>query len=89
MDLKFPKGVFVENLKLTLVQQKDSCDTGEEDHLLEVTFENAGGGHFYTLKSDRWAMDADDQSLFKSLETICKMLDDEDERSYDENPPGE
>ncbi len=76
MNLKLPKGIHLNDLKMTLAQEEDSCGRiGIEDQILEVEFQDGGGGFYYILKTDRWAVDADDLSLFKTLGEMCESLD--------------
>jgi hypothetical protein len=73
--MKLPKDVDISNMKITLTQDEDSC--GEIDspcQVLEVEFQDAGGGFYYILKTERWAVDSD-KSLFEDLDNICKELD--------------
>ena len=86
MKLKLPKGIHLNDLKMTLTQDEDSCGrTGIEDQVLEVEFQDAGGGFYYVLKTDRWAIDQDDLSLFKALGEMCEELDKVSIFKEDEN----
>ena len=74
--MNLPKGIHLNDMKITLAQDEDSCGrTGIEDQVLEVEFQDAGGGFYYVLKTDRWAVDQDDLSLFKVLGEMCVELD--------------
>ena len=76
MNLKLPKGINIGSLNMSLSQEEDSCGRTEESYQeLEVEFSDAGGGFYYILKTDRWAIDRDEHSLFKCLDNICKDLD--------------
>lgn len=74
--MNLPKGINVSELKMTLTQEEDSCGRNDirfQD--LDVEFTNAGGGFYYILKTERWAMDSSDRSLFIFLDEFCKELD--------------
>ena len=74
--MKLPSGVTVEGLTLRLEQEEDSCGRADVDgQVLEVDFQDAGGGHYYVLKTDRWAVDSSDASLFNWLAEVCNKLD--------------
>ena len=74
--MNLPKGIGINDMKITLAQDEDSCGrTGHQDQVLEVEFQDAGGGFYYVLKTERWAIDQDDLSLFKALGDMCKELD--------------
>jgi hypothetical protein len=66
------KGITVLYSKLTVNyhQEPDALDT--EDQLLELTTEDAGGGTYYVLKTERWA--------FEDPEELMEILKDFDKR---------
>ena len=49
--------------KFKFVQDGDSCG-GEETQDLTVEVDDAGGGCFVILKTDRWALDLDELQAF-------------------------
>lgn len=50
------------DLKCTVYQEADS-NHGDDYQFLELSKEDAGGGFFYTLKTDRWAFDSIDELI--------------------------
>jgi len=78
--MKLPKGIHLNDMKISLAQDEDSCGrTGIEDQVLEVEFQDAGGGFYYILKTDRWAVDKEDHSLFNYFDNICTEIDEVNE----------
>jgi len=76
MNLKLPKGVYVCGMKLDLTQDEDCCGrSNEEAQDMEVEFHDGGGGFYFTIKTDRWAIDEDTMVLWKTLYGICEELD--------------
>ncbi|WP_020476238.1 hypothetical protein [Zavarzinella formosa] len=53
-------------------QEPDSC--GEGIQLLDVSMEDAGGGKFFVIKTDRWAFDKI-EDLEAILKKVKKMFD--------------
>ncbi len=51
-------------------QDSDSCDKNDDGQELTIELENAGGGNFAVLKTDRWALDGDEASITELAETI-------------------
>lgn len=49
-----PKGVNLDRVRYW--QDGDSCD-GEEIQYLDIVVEDAGGGQYFAIKTDRWAFD--------------------------------
>jgi hypothetical protein len=70
------KGITVLSSKLTVNyhQEPDSLDT--EDQLLELTTEDAGGGMYYVLKTERWAFE-DPEELMEILKDFVKRVKSE------------
>ena len=56
--------------ELVYVQEPDSCDCGQMDQELRVSTDDAGGGSYIILKTERWALDRDD------IDEFCKLLKD-------------
>jgi hypothetical protein len=46
--------------KFTFTQEGDSCSV-DELQTMEVSIDDAGGGHFFVIKTDRWAVDDQEQ----------------------------
>lgn len=46
----------IEEMVITYAQDGDSCD-GEDSQLLEIKTQDAGGGKYYVIKTNRWAVD--------------------------------
>lgn len=40
----------------TFTQEGDSCDVSSAQQI-DVTIDDAGGGHFFTVKTNRWSTD--------------------------------
>lgn len=61
---------------LEFSQERDSCDPGKDEDLqsLRATIENGGGGYYWVLKTDRWAVDKDDKRVEKCLSRVLKSL---------------
>ena len=69
---KLPKEVRVFNLAVTLTQDPDSCgpDLSQE---LKIATDDAGGGPYVVLETDRWAIDnVDDLRALADL--VAAML---------------
>ena len=56
--------------ELVYVQEPDSCDPSQMDQQLRVSTDDAGGGSYIILKTERWALDRDD------IDGFCKLLKD-------------
>lgn len=59
----------------TFTQENDSCDSGNLGQALEVVIDDAGGGHFFVLKTERWATD-DQEEVAQLLATVRTKLGD-------------
>lgn len=53
----------LEKKKLTYTQEGDCCGGGDLQ-FLEVETHDGGGGHFITITTERWAIDAKDIDAF-------------------------
>jgi len=75
-ELKLPDDVIIE--KIVFSQPIDNCQSSKDgdEQILEVEFHNGGGGYFYRLSSDAWAVDSDNDNLQKLLSYICKLNDE-------------
>jgi hypothetical protein len=58
----------------TANQPADSCQLEEGDQELYVYLEDAGGGVFLVLETERWAIDGDAESIDKFAAMLKKML---------------
>jgi len=61
----------IQKLTIEYNQEGDSVLDGL-DQTLEISTEDAGGWHYYVIKSDRWAFD--------SLDELIKILNDFEQR---------
>ena len=73
--------------KFVFSQDQDSCgDTGDSFQTLIVDIEDAGGGNYLILKTDRWAISPEDLDAFvkrlKWCVSSCRSVfdDEEDEK---------
>jgi hypothetical protein len=78
----FPKDgdmVTLETLVATYYQEADSCqEHSDEGQTLTLRTDDAGGGKFLLISTDRWAIDADDIPPFaRLLEKFMVMACDE------------
>jgi len=60
----------VEQLQLNYSQDSDVCDSNDVQNI-QITFEDGGGGHFMTIKTERWAFDT-----VEELESFLKNIHD-------------
>jgi len=74
---KLPKGISVFELSVSLVQEPDSCGPNEPQEL-HIRAENAGGGAYAVLETDRWAIDKEDLDPLRDV--IAAMLAHTDEK---------
>lgn len=51
---------------ITLTQEPDSCGP-DATQVLEIITDDAGGGPFLVLKTERWALDRDDIDALRDL----------------------
>ena len=71
---KLPKGLLVSSFKIVLSQDQDCCSNSEEEaQEIEVSFDDGGGGFYYSFKTERWSCDEGGEFL-KWLDGICKEL---------------
>ena len=57
--------------ELTFTQEEDSCSHIPQQ--LTIGIDDAGGGKFYYLKSDRWSFD-DNKELLALLNKVQKFI---------------
>lgn len=60
---------------LTFSQDSDSCEAFDPGQSLEVSIDDAGGGHFFVIKTDRWAVD-DQEEIAALLAELRTRLGD-------------
>jgi hypothetical protein len=51
----------VEEMQVTYTQENDSCDSSSFPQQLELSTDDAGGGKFIVIKTERWAIDSIDE----------------------------
>lgn len=51
-----PKSISIT--AITLEQEADSCDTNSHPQSLEIKSQDVGGGEYFVIKTDRWAVDS-------------------------------
>jgi hypothetical protein len=76
-NVTLPKGVWFSEIKLTLCQDKDTCDNSDEPcQVMNVKLESSGMGFYYTINSKRFAIDADEDGLklLKTLNYLCDVF---------------
>ena len=61
----------IQKITIEYNQEGDSVLDGL-DQTLEISTEDAGSGHYYVIKSDRWAFDSPDE--------LIKILNDFEQR---------
>jgi hypothetical protein len=61
----------IQKITIEYNQDGDSVLDGL-DQTLEISTEDAGSGHYYVIKSDRWAFDSPDE--------LIKILNDFEQR---------
>lgn len=65
------------SLSVTLEQDNDSCDGGDLGQYLEVSTQDGGAGAFLVLRTERWAVDADEiDALAARLKAILAMVEE-------------
>jgi len=78
--------------KFVFSQDQDSCgDTGDSFQTLIVDIEDAGGGNYLILKTDRWAIDPDDIDAFCDRLKWClrqrRSMFEEEEKQQPRDTP--
>lgn len=68
--MKPPIDSYIATFSVTLAQDADSCDSGD-DQILEIKFEDAGGGLFPIISTKRWAMD-DPRDLARFIRGLAR-----------------
>ncbi len=67
MTIKLPKDVEISGAEFNLYQPSDSCDSEGCGQNLKIKLDDAGGGHFVVISTERWAMDVDEIETFSDL----------------------
>jgi len=78
-ELIYTKGVEIAETEFTFSQDVDSCqDPNDICQVLKVFTQDAGGGSYICIKTDRWAIDTEDIDKFaEMLKKIVGMPKDE------------
>lgn len=65
-------------MKATYTQAADSCaPVGIDDNMIDVSIEDAGGGPYIVIKTERWALDGDKLDEFTdALRTLWMQVED-------------
>lgn len=66
--------LFLSCSGFTATQSADSCQDGDEDQTLHIEIDDAGGGRFLILETERWAIDGDDESINKFATMLKKLM---------------
>lgn len=53
----------IEEMQVTYTQDNDSCDTNSFPQQLKVSTDDAGGGKFIVISTERWAIDSIDELI--------------------------
>jgi len=76
---KLPEGIKIHSACIQFIQDEDCCgrngEDGQDGQELFVHFEDGGGGFYFVLNTERWAVDADD-GFFKWINEFCENLND-------------
>ena len=65
----------IEELSVTFYQDSDCMDTADQQLTIEA--KDGGGGWFYVLKTERWAVDSPSE-IAKLLDKVKLMVGDKD-----------
>ena len=65
---KTDKSLVPVSMKTEYMQDNDSCDDGKDGQTLEVFTQDAGGGNYIVIKTERWAIEYDD------IDDLCNQL---------------
>ena len=77
-----PDGVTIFAMSLTLQQEADSCGDGLPQ-CLEIKTDNAGGGPYAILETERWALDESDGDKLATIIKQCVALCIHEEHNHD------
>ena len=53
----------VEEVSVTYIQDRDSCDKGSSFQELKVFTDDAGNGKYIVFETERWAIDSIDEVI--------------------------
>lgn len=66
--LIYTKGVEISEVEFNFSQDVDSCqDSDDMCQVLKVFTQDAGGGSYICIKTDRWAIDTEDIDKFAEI----------------------
>lgn len=68
-----PDDVIVSDVTIDYSQEPDSCSSSEEYQSLKISTDDAGGGKFMVISTERWA--------FNSVDDLIKVIEDFKRRS--------
>jgi hypothetical protein len=87
MELKLPDMSCIESV--TLKQEPDSCEDRESEYQrLTVFLDDAGGGYFARLSSERWAID-DPDAFAEMLKQLTEQADDWEKKASERHFGGQ
>jgi len=84
---KPPEGIKLTGIQVTFSQENDSCSpTSEFGQDLTLLVEDAGGGPYIVMSTERWAINEEDvdwlaavsKELLKNTHDLCFMMKEED-----------
>jgi len=71
--LKYPPQTNLDRVCICITQEPDSCtsddDLTEYSFAFEMKTDNAGGGNFMVIRTDRWAIDDESQ-----IDDLCNLM---------------
>lgn len=77
-------GVTLASAAETWLQDSDSCESSDIGQSIEVFTEDAGGGAYIVIKTDRWAIDREDVGKFcEALLRVCDRVGDGEGDPYE------
>lgn len=66
--------VLIQRLSVTYEQPSDSCEEDGGGQTLKISTDDAGGGAFAVIETERWAVEPEDAEwLAQVIKEICKM----------------
>ena len=65
----YEPGVSIGRVVYEFDQDSDSCQSEDVGQTLEISTDDAGGGSFIILKTERWAIDSDCIDKFAAMLT--------------------
>lgn len=65
--INLPDNVTISDCSFLFYQESDSCQENTVGQELTVRTEDAGGGKFIIIKTERWAMDSNEIDKFASM----------------------